>query len=42
MLLSALFAASVLIQQLLGGKRPKHIKSRKDDPTIPPVSTHSF
>ena len=42
MLLGALFLGSVLIQQLIGEKPRKHIKSRKDDPTIPPVSTHAF
>lgn len=41
MLLSALFLGSVLIQQLIGGKS-KHIRSRADDPTIPPVSKKAF
>jgi hypothetical protein len=42
MLLSSLVLASVVIQQLLGEKPRKHIKSRKDDPTIPPISTKAF
>ena len=42
MLLSALFLGSVLIQQLIGGKSRKHIRSRADDPTIPPISMKAF
>lgn len=42
MLLSAIVLGSVIIQQLIGEKPRKHIKSRKDDPTIPPISTHAF
>lgn len=42
MLLGAIIFSSVVIQQLLGEKRPKHIRSRADDPTIPPVSTKAF
>ncbi len=41
MLLSALVLGSVIIQ-LLGGKPSKHIRSRADDPTIPPISTKAF
>jgi len=39
MVLGALIAGSVLIQKLFGRK---HIRSRADDPTIPPVSTKAF
>ena len=42
MLLSAIILGSVMIQQLLGIKPRKHIRSREDDPTIPPVSTKAF
>jgi len=42
MLLSSIVLASVIIQQLIGEKPRKHIRSRKDDPTIPPVSTTAF
>jgi hypothetical protein len=42
MLLSTIVLASVVIQQLLGEKPRKHIRSRKDDPTIPQISTHAF
>ena len=42
MLLSALVLGSVIIQQLLGEKPRKHIRSREDDPTIPPISKKSF
>ncbi len=42
MLLSAIVLGSVLIQQLLGEKPRKHIRSRKDDPTIPPISMKAF
>ena len=43
MLLSALVLGSVIIQQQLLGEKPrKHIRSRKDDPTIPPISTKAF
>lgn len=42
MLLSAIVLGSVVIQQLLTGKQRKHIRSRKDDPTIPQISTHAF
>lgn len=42
MLISSIVLGSVIIQQLLGEKRPKHIKSRADDPTIPPISTKAF
>ena len=42
MLLSAIVLGSVIIQQLLGEKPRKHIRSRKDDPTIPPISTKAF
>lgn len=40
--LSAIFLGSVIIQQLLGEKPRKHIRSRADDPTIPPISTKAF
>ncbi|HLL42017.1 MAG TPA: hypothetical protein VK369_02710 [Segetibacter sp.] len=43
MLLSALVLGSVIIQQLLGEKKPrKHIRSRENDPTIPPISMKAF
>ncbi len=42
MLLSALVLGSVFIQQLLGYKPRKHIRSRADDPTIPPISMKAF
>lgn len=42
MLLGAIVLGSVIIQQILGGKSPKHIRSREDDPTIPPISTTGF
>jgi hypothetical protein len=42
MLLGAIVLGSVIIQQILGEKSPKHIKSRADDPTIPPISTKAF
>lgn len=42
MLLGALVLGSVFLQQILGGKSPKHIRSRADDPTIPPISTKAF
>lgn len=42
MLIGALVLGSMIIQQLIGGKGPKHIRSRADDPTIPPVSTKAF
>jgi hypothetical protein len=41
-LLGVLILASVIIQQLLGIKPRKHIRSRADDPTIPPISTKAF
>lgn len=42
MLLGALIVGSVVIQQLLGLTPRKHIRSRADDPTIPPISTKAF
>jgi hypothetical protein len=42
MLISAIVLGSVIIQQLIGGKSTKHIRSREDDPTIPQISTHAF
>ncbi|WP_170234192.1 hypothetical protein [Segetibacter aerophilus] len=42
MLLSAIVLGSVVIQQLIGGKSRKHIRSRADDPTIPQISTKAF
>ncbi len=42
MLLSALVLGSVIIQQLLEGKPCKHIRSRADDPTIPPYINEGF
>lgn len=42
MLLSSLVLVSVVIQQLLGDKPRKRIRSRKDDPSIPPVSAKAF
>jgi hypothetical protein len=42
MLLSAIVLGSVIIQQLISGNSRKHIRSRADDPTIPPVSTTAF
>lgn len=42
MLLSTIVFVSVIIQQLLGGKPRKHIRSRADDPSIPPISTKAF
>ncbi|WP_018615070.1 hypothetical protein [Segetibacter koreensis] len=42
MLLGALVLGSVIIQQILGEKSKKHIKSREDDPTIPPISSTAF
>ncbi len=42
MLLSALVLGSVIIQQILTGKPRKQIRSRADDPTIPPISTKAF
>ena len=42
MLLSAIVLGSVIIQQLLGEKPRKHIRSREDDPTIPPISMKAF
>ncbi|HEX8356317.1 MAG TPA: hypothetical protein VF610_02850 [Segetibacter sp.] len=42
MLLLSLVSASVIIQQLLGDKPRKHIRSRKDDPSIPPISKKAF
>lgn len=42
MLLSAIVLGSVIIQQLLQGKQPKHIRSREDDPSIPQISTKAF
>lgn len=41
MLISAIVLGSVIIQQILGEK-PKYIRSRADDPTIPPVSMKAF
>lgn len=41
-LLGAIIFGSVIIQQLLGEKPRKHIRSRADDPTIPPVSVKAF
>lgn len=42
MLLSAIVLSSVIIKQLLGEKPRKHIRSRKDDPSIPQISTKAF
>lgn len=42
MLLSAIVLGSVVIQQLIGGKPRKQIRSRADDPTIPQISTKAF
>jgi hypothetical protein len=42
MLISSLILGSVIIQQLLGEKPKKHIRSRADDPTIPPISMKAF
>ena len=42
MLLGAIVFSSVIIQQLLGEKPKKHIRSRADDPTIPPISMKAF
>lgn len=42
MLLSALVLGSVIIQQLLGEKPRKQIRSRENDPTIPPISMKAF
>lgn len=42
MLLGALILGSVIIQQIIGETGPKEIRSREDDPTIPPVSTTAF
>ncbi|HEX8277659.1 MAG TPA: hypothetical protein VF540_03160 [Segetibacter sp.] len=42
MLISALVLGSVIIQQLLTGNTRKHIRSRADDPTIPPISMKAF
>jgi len=42
MLISAIVLGSVIIQQLLGEKSRKHIRSRADDPTIPPISMKAF
>ena len=41
-LLSAIVLSSVIIQQLIGKKPRKHIRSRADDPTIPQISTKAF
>jgi hypothetical protein len=42
MLLSAIVLGSVVIQQLIGEKPRKHIRSRADDPSIPQISTKAF
>ncbi|MGI8636281.1 MAG: hypothetical protein ACR2KZ_12850 [Segetibacter sp.] len=42
MLISAIVLGSVVIQQLIGGKARKHIRSREDDPSIPEISTKAF
>ncbi len=42
MLLGAILLSSVIIQQLIDFKPRKHIRSREDDPTIPPISTKAF
>jgi hypothetical protein len=42
MLLSAIVLGSVVIQQLIGGKGHKKIRSRADDPSIPQISTKAF
>lgn len=42
MLISAIVLGSVIIQQLIGQKPRKHIRSRADDPTIPEISTKAF
>ncbi len=42
MLLSAITVVSVVIQQIISGTGRKHIRSRADDPSIPPISTRSF
>jgi hypothetical protein len=38
----ALILGAVIIQQIIGEKSGKKIKSREDDPTIPPISTTAF
>ncbi len=42
MLLGALILGAVIIQKIIGEKGGKKIKSREDDPTIPPISTTAF
>lgn len=39
-LLGAIALSSVVIQKLIGGR--KHIRSRADDPSIPPITTKAF
>ena len=42
MLLSAIVLGSVIIQQLIGDRPRKHIRSREDDPSIPEISSKAF
>lgn len=42
MLLGAIVLTAVLIKETIMNKSPKHIRSREDDPSIPPVSTRAF
>jgi hypothetical protein len=42
MLLGALVLSAVVLQQLIGEKGGKKIRSREDDPTIPPISKSAF
>lgn len=42
MLLGAIVAASVVIQQIINNKKGPRITSREDDPSIPPVSRSAF
>jgi NADH:ubiquinone oxidoreductase subunit 3 (subunit A) len=42
MLLSALVLGSVVIQQLIGEKTPKKLRSRAVRSGIPPISTKAF
>jgi hypothetical protein len=39
MLMGAIVISALAIQKLIG---KKHIYSREDDPSIPPVATNSF
>ena len=42
MLLGAIVLGSVVIQQIISGTGRKHIRSREDDPSIPPISSKAF